>query len=178
MLRPRSFSLIELEKSLRRITSNRRFYCVNGWSLKGEWSGYLLADLIELVGPCPDARYLRSTSLDGYEDTTRLEELVRGGAMLVTHMDGEPLSVQRGKPVRLMLFDLYQFKGVKRLGMLEMVRDYRPGTWAKVGYNDATIQPYPHLSIDTNEELMPDEDLLKRIGLPDSNQAGGVSTDL
>ena len=26
----------------------------------------------------------------------------------------------------------------------------------KVGYRDATIQPYPHLDITTNEKLMPE----------------------
>jgi DMSO/TMAO reductase YedYZ molybdopterin-dependent catalytic subunit len=132
----------------------RRFYCVNGWTMEDDWGGYRLAELLEVVGP--RAAYLRATSLGGYEDTTRIDALLRGDAMLVTHMGGRPLDPKRGSPLRLMLFDMYQFKGVKAVATLEVTPEYRPGTWQAVGYRDATIQPYPHLDITTGARLMPD----------------------
>ena len=136
---------------------DRRFYCVNGWSLRARWRGIRVRDLVKYVVPKAGFDFLRVTSLGGYEDTTAIERLTDGDAMLVTHMDGEPLSVDRGKPMRMMLFDMYQFKGVKSVGSVEVVADYRPGFWETVGYTREMeeIQPYPHLAVDQGEELMP-----------------------
>lgn len=164
--RPAELSLADLAARLPTVERKRRFYCVNGWSLEADWRGHELAALIQLVEPDPAAPFLRAISIGGYEDTTAIKELIEGQAMLVTHMNGEPLSPKRGKPIRLMVFNLYQFKGVKALGQLELVANYRPGTWQKVGYRDAFIQPYPHLAIDKNEDLMPDADVL---GQPKDN---------
>jgi DMSO/TMAO reductase YedYZ molybdopterin-dependent catalytic subunit len=159
---PVELQLAELPSVLPFVTARKRFYCVNGWTLEDDWGGYRLADLIALVGP--EAEYLRTTSVGGYEDTTPIARLVNGGAMLATHMGGSPLVPKRGFPIRLVVFDLYQFKGVKSVATLEVTPDYRPGTWQKVGYRDATIQPYPHLDITTGEKLMPDRSLTPDIG--------------
>ena len=158
-----ALSLEELDRRLRRIEVDRRFYCVNGWSLKALWAGYRVADLLDLAGSKSGAAWLRATSLGGYEDTTAIADLVADEAMLVTHMNGASLSPARGKPIRLMRFDCYQFKGVKAVARLEVVESDRPGTWEKVGYSDATVQPYPHLAIDRDEELMPESDVLANI---------------
>jgi DMSO/TMAO reductase YedYZ molybdopterin-dependent catalytic subunit len=155
-----TLSLEELDCRLRRIEIDRRFYCVNGWSLQALWAGYRVADLLDLAGSRSGAAWLRATSLGGYEDTTAIADLVADEAMLVTHMNGAPLSLKRGAPIRLMRFDCYQFKGVKAVARLEVVESYRPGTWEKVGYSDATVQPYPHLAIDCDEELMPEDRVL------------------
>jgi DMSO/TMAO reductase YedYZ molybdopterin-dependent catalytic subunit len=155
-----ALSLEELDRGLRRIEIDRRFYCVNGWSLKALWAGYRVADLLDLAGSKSGAAWLRATSFGGYEDTTAIADLIADDAMLVTHMNGAPLSLKRGAPIRLMRFDCYQFKGVKAVARLEVVESYRPGTWERVGYSDATVQPYPHLAIDCGEELMPESQVL------------------
>ena len=165
-----ALSLEELDRRLRRIEIDRRFYCVNGWSLKALWAGYRVADLLGLAGSKSGAAYLRATSLGGYEDTTAIADLVADEAMLVTHMNGAPLSPARGKPIRLMRFDCYQFKGVKAVARLEVVESCRPGTWEQVGYSDATVQPYPHLAIDCNEDLMPESRVLDSIKSPRSGE--------
>lgn len=162
--RPLALSMEELDRQLRRIEVDRRFYCVNGWSLKAVWAGYRVADLLSLAGSQSGVPYLKAISLGGYEDTTSITDLIADGALLVTHMNGDPLPPARGKPIRLMRFDCYQFKGVKSVARLEVVETCRPGTWEKVGYSDATVQPYPHLAIDCDEDLMPDSRVLAGIG--------------
>ena len=153
-------SLDGLQHLLPHITTKRRFYCVNGFSLSAAWGGYRLADLMDLAKPDPSYKFLRATSLGGFEDTTSLQTLIDGDAMLITEMDGVPLLPKRGSPLRLMLWNLYQFKGVKGLARLEVVAEYRPGTWERYGYEDATIQPYPHLAIDLDQNVMPEPDVL------------------
>src|SRR5262245_27069816 len=74
--RPLALSLTELDRTLRRIEVDRRFYCVNGWSLKAVWAGYRVADLLSLAGGQSGAPYLKAISLGGYEDTTAIADLV------------------------------------------------------------------------------------------------------
>jgi DMSO/TMAO reductase YedYZ molybdopterin-dependent catalytic subunit len=157
---PFAAGLEELARLVPVIEVSRRFYCVNGWSMEALWRGFSVESVLALAEPEEEALYLRATSAGGYEDTSRIKGLVEGGAMLVTHMDGEPLSPERGKPVRLMIFDKYQFKGVKAVARIEIVKDYRPGAWVKYGYSDATIQPFPHFAVDKGEDLMPDPSVI------------------
>ena len=157
---PLELSLKEMEEALPFIEAERRFYCVNGWSLAARWGGFDLANTLALAAPLPGAAYLRATSVGGYEDTSRVQDLIAGRAMLVTHMNGEQLSLERGKPMRLMIFDRYQFKGVKALAKIEIVSEYRPGAWVKYGYTDATIQPFPHFAVDQGEDLLPEPEVL------------------
>jgi DMSO/TMAO reductase YedYZ molybdopterin-dependent catalytic subunit len=159
---PLELRLRDLPSTLPFVTVQKRFYCVNGWTIEDDWGGYLLGDVMELVGP--EAEYLRTTSIGGYEDTTPHAHLVQGGAILATHMGGSPLLPKRGFPIRLVVFDLYQFKGVKSVATLEVTPEYRPGTWQKVGYRDATIQPYPHLDITSGAKIMPDRCLTPNVG--------------
>ena len=62
--------------------------------------------------------------------------------------------------MRLMIFDRYQFKGVKALAKIEIVTEYRPGAWVKYGYTDATIQPFPHFAVDKGADLLPEPEVL------------------
>jgi DMSO/TMAO reductase YedYZ molybdopterin-dependent catalytic subunit len=160
--RENAFTLDVLETSFTRVEREQAMYCVNGWRMVRVWSGFRLAELLQWARPKPHALFLRATSLGGYEDTTAVGELLVGDPLLVTHMDGERLSPERGQPIRLLLPHLYQFKGVKALSSLELVTEYRPGTWQKVGYTDATILNSPHFDIDSRQKVMPEADLFKK----------------
>jgi DMSO/TMAO reductase YedYZ molybdopterin-dependent catalytic subunit len=159
--KPLSVAVRDLPQVLPFVEARKRFYCVNGWTMEDVWGGFRLEDLMAIAGP--EAEYLRTTSIGGYEDTARLADLINGGAMLATHMGGASLAPKRGFPIRLLVFDMYQFKGVKSVATLDLTDEYRPGTWQKVGYRDATIQPYPHLDIRTGKRLMPESVALKSI---------------
>jgi DMSO/TMAO reductase YedYZ molybdopterin-dependent catalytic subunit len=152
--KPIDVNVGELPDVLPFVTIRRRFWCVNGWTIEDDWAGFHIRDLMAFVGP--QAKYLRSTSIGGYEDTTPVVDLVAGDAFLATHMGGKPLAPKRGFPIRLIVFDRYQFKGVKSVATLEVTAEYRAGTWQKVGYREASIQPYPHLDINSGDRLMPD----------------------
>lgn len=160
-----SFTLEDLETTFRRTERVQPMYCVNGWRMSREWSGFRLAAILDWAKPKSDSLLLRATSLGGgYEDTSPIADLLAGDPLLVTHINGDPLSPERGQPIRMLLPHLYQFKGVKALESLEVVRDYRPGTWQKVGYTDATILNQPHFDIDSGEDVMPEAELLRRFG--------------
>lgn len=74
------------------------------------WGGVPIRDLLEEAGVHPDADALLSTSDDGWNCGTPLDVLTDGrDAMLAVTMDGEPLPVEHGFPVRQVVPGLYGY---------------------------------------------------------------------
>jgi DMSO/TMAO reductase YedYZ molybdopterin-dependent catalytic subunit len=74
------------------------------------WSGVRIDELLAEVGVSPDADALLSTSQDGWTCGTPLPELTDGrDALLAVAMDGEPLPLEHGFPVRMVVPGLYGF---------------------------------------------------------------------
>ncbi len=77
----------------------------NAW-----WSGVRIADLLQEAGVRPGADAVKQTSQDGWTCGTPLEALTDGrNAMLAVAMNGEPLPVEHGFPVRMIVPGLYGF---------------------------------------------------------------------
>ena len=77
----------------------------NAW-----WSGVLLADLLEEAGVDPAADAVLQTSDDGWTCGTPLEALTDDrNAMLAVAMNGSPLPIEHGFPVRTLVPGLYGY---------------------------------------------------------------------
>lgn len=77
----------------------------NAW-----WSGVRIADLLREAGVHPDADAVKQTSKDGWTCGTPIEALTDDrNAMLAVAMNGEPLPVEHGFPVRMIVPGLYGF---------------------------------------------------------------------
>ena len=77
----------------------------NAW-----WSGVRLADLLAEVGVSGDADAVLQTSDDGWTCGTPLAALTDGrDAMLTVAMNGEPLPIEHGFPVRTLVPGLYGY---------------------------------------------------------------------
>ena len=77
----------------------------NAW-----WSGVRLADLLELAGPHPGADAVLQTSDDGWTCGTPLAALTDDrNAMLAVAMNGSPLPIEHGFPVRTIVPGLYGY---------------------------------------------------------------------
>jgi DMSO/TMAO reductase YedYZ molybdopterin-dependent catalytic subunit len=77
----------------------------NAW-----WSGVRLADLLAEAGPHADADAVLQTSDDGWTCGTPLDALTDGrNAMLAVAMNGSPLPIEHGFPVRTLVPGLYGF---------------------------------------------------------------------
>ncbi len=103
--------LIARERTESWITLN----CVSnrvGGSLVGNawWSGVRLADILAEVGVSPDADAVLQTSDDGWTCGTPLAALTDDrDAMLAVAMNGQPLPIEHGFPVRTIVPGLYGF---------------------------------------------------------------------
>ena len=77
----------------------------NAW-----WSGVRIADLLQEVGVRPEADAVLQTSEDGWNCGTPLRALTDDrNAMLAIAMNGEPLPVEHGFPVRMVVPGLYGY---------------------------------------------------------------------
>lgn len=75
------------------------------------WMGYPIRYLLEKAGVQPGADMVLSRSIDGFTASTPLEALTDEGrdAILAVSMNGEPLPLQHGFPVRMIVAGLYGY---------------------------------------------------------------------
>ena len=77
----------------------------NAW-----WSGVRIAELLAEAGVHPDADAVKQTSKDGWTCGTPIEALTDDrNAMLAVAMNGAPLPIEHGFPVRMIVPGLYGF---------------------------------------------------------------------
>ena len=125
----REITLTYAELLERRLTEAWVTLCVSnevGGDLIGNawWSGVRVADLLAEAGVSPDADAVRQTSEDGWSCGTPLSALTDDrDAMLAIAMNGEPLPLEHGFPVRMVVPGLYGFvSATKWLVDLEVTR--------------------------------------------------------
>ena len=113
------------------------FHCVTGWTVKDvRWSGIRFKDLLDLVEPLPSAKALRFVSLEvPYTDSLTLDQARLHDVMLALDMDGQPLSRPHGSPARVVIPEMYGYKGVKWLTRIELVANEPTGYWEGLGYD-------------------------------------------
>jgi DMSO/TMAO reductase YedYZ molybdopterin-dependent catalytic subunit len=133
---PRSLTYDEL-RALPRAHQTSTFHCVTGWSVQEvRWSGVRFADLLALVEPLPAATAIRFVSLEvPYDDSLTLEQVKLPDAMLAYELDGQPLSRPHGSPARVVIPEMYGYKGVKWLSRMELVAKQPSGYWEQRGYD-------------------------------------------
>jgi DMSO/TMAO reductase YedYZ molybdopterin-dependent catalytic subunit len=134
--RPRSFTYDEL-LSFPRAHQVSDFHCVTGWTVRGvRWSGVRFSHLLDQVEPLPEATAIRFVSLEEpYDDSLTLDQIRLRDVMLALEMDGQPLSRPHGSPARVVIPEMYGYKGVKWLARMELVAKQPTGYWEDLGYD-------------------------------------------
>ncbi|WP_125611673.1 molybdopterin-dependent oxidoreductase [Specibacter cremeus] len=113
---------------------------VVGGNLAGnaKWLGYPVREVLARANPLPGADMVLSTSQDGFSASTPLPVLQDGrNALLAIGMNGEPLPLEHGFPVRLVVPGLYGFvSATKWLVDLEVTRFAdKAGYWTSRGWS-------------------------------------------
>jgi DMSO/TMAO reductase YedYZ molybdopterin-dependent catalytic subunit len=113
------------------------FHCVTGWTVKDvRWAGVRFKDLLALAKPLPEAKAIRFVSMEvPYNDSLTLEQALLPDAMLAHTLDGQPLSRPHGAPARVVIPEMYGYKGVKWLARMELVAEQPRGYWEGLGYD-------------------------------------------
>jgi DMSO/TMAO reductase YedYZ molybdopterin-dependent catalytic subunit len=112
------------------------FHCVTTWSSYDlKWRGVRLQDLAKIVQPKDSANFAIMESYDGYTTNTSVHEALGDDALLATHLGGEPLAIEHGGPMRMMIPTLYAWKSAKFLKKLTFSLRDKPGYWEIRGYH-------------------------------------------
>lgn len=119
------------------ITSD--LHCVTTWSrYDNRWRGVSTRDLLARVKPRPEARFVLCHGFDGYTTNLPLAMFAADNALLATHWQDEPLALDHGGPVRIVVPRLYLWKSSKWVQRIEFLAEDQPGYWETRGYhNDA-----------------------------------------
>jgi DMSO/TMAO reductase YedYZ molybdopterin-dependent catalytic subunit len=146
--RPTEFTLAEL-KSLPARTQITRHDCVEGWSSIGQWSGPQLSLILRRVGIKPDARYVVFHCADRlstgfvaspYYESIDLIDALHPQTILATEMNGAPLPIAHGAPLRLRVERQLGYKMAKYVMQIEVtdtladIGDGNGGFWEDQGY--------------------------------------------
>ncbi|REJ08393.1 oxidoreductase [Microbacterium bovistercoris] len=102
------------------------------------WLGYPIRELLKRAQPDPDADMVLSTSSDGFTAGTPLEVLTDDrDALLAIGMNGEPLPLEHGFPVRMVVPGLYGYvSATKWVTDLEVTRfDRATAYWTDRGWS-------------------------------------------
>ena len=113
------------------------FHCVTGWTVKDvRWAGVRFKHLLDLVDPLPEAKAIRFVSAEHpYDDSLTIPQALLPNVMLALELDGAPLSRPHGAPVRVVIPEMYGYKGVKWLERMELVATQPTGYWEGLGYD-------------------------------------------
>ena len=113
------------------------FHCVTTWSKYDvDWQGVKFADLAAIVCPAEEAHYVIAHGFDGYTTNLPLADCLDEDVILADRLYDEPLSVEHGGPMRLIVPALYAWKSAKFLSKLVFVSNDQPGFWEERGYHD------------------------------------------
>ncbi len=117
-------------------------YCVEGWSAKILWEGFLVNDLIKEAGVNSSAVGAIFYASDGYSTELPLDYIANNNIIIAYKMNDLTIPPERGFPFELVAESQYGYKWIKWITRIELTDnpDYL-GYWESRGYpNNATIR--------------------------------------
>lgn len=129
---------VEISKELDRVARVEQcsdFHCVTTWTRRAlQWSGIRFSDfyqqiVVPLAQPSPGAAFVVLRGQDGARTSLPLEDLLAPDVLLADRLNGQPLPIEHGAPLRLVAPAHYGYKSVKHLNRIELWRssaNYRP----------------------------------------------------
>ena len=160
---PQTFTLDQLVETFPLEERLYRFRCVEAWSMVVPWVGFTLSQLLDVVKPTEDARYVRFVSANDpetmpgiaalsrypwpYTEGLRLDEAQNELTLMAMGLYQKPLLTQNGAPIRLVVPWKYGYKSIKSIVSIELTAEEPPTFW-----NTIAPTEYPFLSnVDPDE---------------------------
>ena len=114
------------------------FKCIEGWSQVTRWGGVKFSDFAEKygMGNIGSIKYGSLVTPDsGYYVGIDLPSLLHPQTMLCYEVNGEPLPLNQGYPLRLIIPVKYGIKNLKRIGIISFSADRPADFWYERGYD-------------------------------------------
>lgn len=115
---------------------------VNGGMGNAEWTGVKLKDILSAAGASPRARFVAFNGLDepplatvpDFEKSLELEHAMDGEVMIAYEMNGAPLPLLNGYPLKLVVPGWYATYWVGMLSEIRVQADSFKGFWMAKAY--------------------------------------------
>jgi DMSO/TMAO reductase YedYZ molybdopterin-dependent catalytic subunit len=121
-----------------RVEMTTELHCIEGWSVPVNWAGCRMRDVIaHYPGHTPGRfPYVGLQTPDaGYYVGLDMASALHPQTLLCYEMNGQPLPLVHGGPLRLVTTVKYGIKSIKRIGRITLT-DARPADfWAERGYD-------------------------------------------
>lgn len=102
-----------------------------------KWTGVSVQRLLADAQLQSNARYLRITSADGFDETLDIELINQDERIMLAYLwDGEILPQKNGFPLRIYIPDRYGMKQPKWITDIQVVEDYQEGYWVRRGWDE------------------------------------------
>jgi DMSO/TMAO reductase YedYZ molybdopterin-dependent catalytic subunit len=112
-------------------------HCVTAWSLFDvRIKGVRLAEIARRARVKPSARHVIFEAAAGYTSNVPLAEALAPDVLLAHQLDGKPLPMPHGPPVRALVPSLYFWKSAKWLTGVRFVKRDESGFWETRGYHN------------------------------------------
>jgi DMSO/TMAO reductase YedYZ molybdopterin-dependent catalytic subunit len=121
-----------------------RLVCVEGWSAIAWWAGLRFDDLLRAYPPMSQAKWARLESSvnlgpwgnpEPYFVSLDLSTARHSQTLLATHLNGKPLTVEHGAPLRLVAPVKLGLKNIKAITRISYSKNEPADYWAKRGYS-------------------------------------------
>ena len=137
-------------KQLPKTEMTTEFKCIEGWSMIVHWAGVRFSDLIAKYGPKTRSGrpadiennpqdllpYVSmSTPDNGFYVGWDIESILHPQTLLAYELNGAPLTLEHGAPLRLASATKYGYKQIKRIGRIDFTSERPPDFWAEQGYD-------------------------------------------
>ena len=156
---PLTLSYADLQ-AFPRIETARTLECIGnpaGGSLIGTpvWGGFEARLLWEQARILPEAVQAKCTAADGYETSVDMEWITQPGVLLADEVNGQPLPVEHGYPLRILMPGLYGQKMPKWIERIEFIGERFLGLWETRGWSDVASVKTNSIVLQPGEEEIP-----------------------
>jgi hypothetical protein len=125
-------------QALPKIVITSELKCIEGWSRISQWGGARFSDFVARYYRdrlAPD-QYVGMETPDGeYYVGLDLPSAMHPQTLLCYELNGQPLPVEHGAPLRLLVPIKYGIKNLKRIGKIEFSLSRPKDYWAEQGYD-------------------------------------------
>ncbi|MCE5176642.1 MAG: sulfite oxidase-like oxidoreductase [Caldisericales bacterium] len=112
-------------------------HCVTGWSrLDNVFEGVSALVIRDLVKIRPEAKFVMIHGHNDFTTNIPLHDFFQDDVVFALKFNGEPISLDHGFPVRLVVPRLYFWKSAKWVTGLEFIPRNKLGFWESYGYHE------------------------------------------
>lgn len=123
--------------ALPQVTLTNDIHCVTHWSkLDVTWTGIPVPELMSRIQLKPGATHVLMHCYGGYTTNLALTDFNRPENLFAHTLNNEPLPLEHGGPMRVVVPHLYFWKSPKWISGLQFLDRDELGFWERNGYHD------------------------------------------